>query len=102
MKEAFWRGGVSAALLFLCLGVGGKAWGHDTNEPGRSIAVAKQDGILEQSFRFLLIPVDIANSVLNAQGEFYAKGQATKGEYARHGFYRYYPRWYDTFQYYHD
>ena len=102
MKHIFLRVGVSAALFFLCLGGGAKAWGHDTDASGRSIPVAKQDGLLEQGFRFLFIPSDILNGILNREGEFYAKGRVPKGEYARHGYYRYYPRWYDTFQYYHD
>lgn len=92
----------AAFLIMMGIGAAPLAWGHDTDEPGRSIPVAKQDGLLEQGLRVVFVPVDLLNGILNAEGEFYAKGRAYKGEYARHGYYRTHARWYDTFLYHHE
>lgn len=92
----------SLAILIILSGSGMLTYAHDTDEPGRSIPIAKQDGLLEQGFRVIYIPVDILNGVLNAQGEFYAKGRAHQGQYARHGYYRTHARWYDPFLYHHE
>jgi len=64
--------------------------------------VTPMDSAFDQAAGFVLIPLHVLLAVTYAPGEQNMKGNAYKGEYARHGYYRHHARWWDPFFYHHD
>lgn len=88
---------VIALVLFPSL-----SFALDSAERMESLPIAKQVGPFEQAIGVASIPIDIVKAVFYAGGESYIRGNAYKGDYARHGFYRTHARWWDPFFYHHE